>query len=203
MRSKPIIVKVIVSLFAVASLLILIAKGEPAQTTSEPAAAALSGMQTGPAPWLPEIKNLRARLKAINLPALSAEGEALHIHQHLDIFVNGKPVTVPAGIGINMDARFISQLHTHDVSGVIHVESDQVRDFTLGQFFDVWGVRFTKDCIGGYCAKGNDKLRVFSDGKPVTGDPRNLALSSHQVIAVVYGPVESTPTIRTTYQFDD
>jgi hypothetical protein len=203
MRSKPIIVKVIVSLFAVVSLLTFIARGEPAQTTSEPAVATLSGMQTGPAPWLPEIKNLRARLKAINLPALSAEGEELHIHQHLDIFVNGKPATVPAGIGINMDARFISQLHTHDVSGVIHIESDQVRDFTLGQFFDVWGVRFTKDCIGGYCTKGNDKLRVFSDGKPVTADPANLVLSSHQVIAVVFGPVQSTPTIRTTYQFDD
>ena len=201
MRSKPIIVTVIVSLFAVASLFILIAKGEPAQTTSE--SGALPGVQTGPAPWLPEIKNLRARLKAINLPALGAEGEALHIHQHLDIFVNGKPVSVPAGIGINMDDRFISQLHTHDVSGVIHVESDQVRDFTLGQFFDVWGLRFTKDCIGGYCAKGNDKLRVFSGGKPVTGDPRNLVLTSHQVIAVVYGPAESTPNLRTTYQFDD
>ena len=203
MRPKPTIVEMVVSLFTVASLLTFVAKGEPAQTTSEPAAAALSGTQTGPAPWLPEIKNLRARLKAINLPALSTEGEALHIHQHLDIFVNGKPVTVPAGIGINMDARFISQLHTHDVSGVIHVESDQVRDFTLGQFFDVWGLRFTKDCIGGYCAKDKNRLRVFSDGKPVTGDPRNLALSSHQLIAVVYGPVESTPTIRTTYQFDD
>jgi hypothetical protein len=201
MRSKTIVVKAIVGLFALVSLLIFIAKGEPAQMNSE--APALPGIQTGPAPWLPEIKNLRARLKSINLPALGAEGEALHIHQHLDIFVNGKPVTVPAGIGINMDARFISQLHTHDVSGVIHVESDQVRDFTLGQFFDVWGVRFTKDCIGGYCTKGNDKLRVFSDGKPVTGDPTNLVLSSHQVIAVVFGPVQSTPTIRTTYQFDD
>lgn len=203
MRSKPVIANVIVGFFALASLVISIAKGEAAQTTSEPAAAALFGMQTGPAPWLPEINNLRGRLTAINLPALRAEGEALHIHQHLDVFVNGKPVTVPAGIGINMNARFISQLHTHDVSGVIHVESDQVRDFTLGQFFDVWGVRFTKDCIGGYCTKGNDKLRVFSDGKPVTGDPRNLALSSHQIIAIVYGPLESTPTIRTTYQFDD
>jgi hypothetical protein len=201
MRSKTIVVVAIVSLFAVASLFIFIAKGEPAQTASE--SGALPGMQTGPAPWLPEIKNLRARLKAINLPALGAEGEALHIHQHLDIFVNGKPVTVPAGIGINMDARFISQLHTHDMSGVIHVESDQVRDFTLGQFFDVWGVRFTNDCIGGYCAKGNDKLRVFSDGKPISGDPRSLVLSTHQIIAVVYGGVESTPPIRTTYRFDD
>src|SRR5262245_12635238 len=201
MRSKPMIVTRMVSLFTAATIFILIAKGEPAQTNSE--SGALPGMQTGAAPWLPEIKNLRARLKAINLPALGAEGEALHIHQHLDIFVNGKPATVPAGIGINMDARFIAQRHPHDVSGVIHVESDQVRDFTLGQFFDVWGVRFTKDCIGGYCVKGADKLQVFSAGKAVNGDPRSLALSSHQVIAIVYGPVESMPAIRTTYQFDD
>ena len=200
MSSKLIIVTMI-SLLTVASLFVAIGKGEPAETNFE--SSTLPGMQTGPAPWLPEIKNLRARLKAINLPALGAEGEKLHIHQHLDIFVNGKPVTVPAGIGINMDARFISQLHTHDVSGVIHVESDQVRDFTLGQFFDVWGVRFTRDCIGDYCTKGNDKLQVFSAGKPVSGDPRNLILSSHQVIAIVYGPVESMPAIRTTYQFDD
>ena len=90
MRSKPVIANVIVGFFALASLVISIAKGEAAQTTSEPAAAALFGMQTGPAPWLPEITNLRGRLTAINLPALRAEGEALHIHQHLDVVVNGK-----------------------------------------------------------------------------------------------------------------
>jgi hypothetical protein len=201
MQLKIKFAQVIGGLFALASLVVLLGFGEAAQIVSEP--TTFPGIQTGPAPWLPETKNLLARLKAMKLPALSAEGEALHIHQHLDIFIDGKPVTIPAGIGINMSARFISQLHTHDVSGVIHVESDQVRDFSLGQFFDVWGVRFTKDCIGGYCVKGNDRLRVFSNAKPVTGDPRNLVLVPHQVIAVVYGPLELTPPIPTTYQFND
>ena len=163
----------------------------------------LPGLQTGEAPWEAEIPNLLARLKAINLRALTEEGNALHIHQHLDIFVNGKSVTVPKDVGINYDARFISPLHTHDRTGMIHVESDVVRDFTLGQFFDVWGVRFTNDCVGGYCAKGTDKLRVFSNGEPVTGDPRRLVLTSHQEIAVVYGPEKSSVAIPSSYKFDE
>ncbi len=179
---------------------VLVANGESAQTNSS--AASLPGMQTGPAPWLPEIDNLFSRLNAIKLPALYEEGNALHIHQHLDILVNGKPVTVPAGIGINQVARFISPLHTHDVSGVIHVESDVVRDFTLGQFFDVWGVRFSKNCLGAYCAKGADTLRVFINGKPVSGDPRNLVLRQHQEIAVVYGPATANGSIPSSYRFE-
>jgi hypothetical protein len=177
-----------------------ISKGESAEKPADP--MSLPGMQTGTAPWPPEIPNLLPRLNAIKLPALSAEGNALHIHQHLDIIINGKTVTVPSGIGINEIARFISPLHTHDVSGIVHVESDQVREFTLGQFFDVWGVRLTKDCIGGYCAKDSDKLRVFANGKLVNGDPRALVLSEHQEIAVVYGPVTSTSKIPSSFKFD-
>ena len=179
----------------------LVANGESAQIQSS--ATALPGVNTGPAPWLPEIDNLRARLNAISLPALYEEGDALHIHQHLDILINGKPVTVPSGIGINPIARFISPLHTHDVSGVMHVESDVKRDFTLGQFFDVWGVRFSKSCIGAYCAKGADRLRVFVNGKPVSDDPRNLVLREHQEIAVVYGPATANVAIPSTYRFED
>lgn len=180
---------------------VLVANGESAQTDSS--AANLPGLQTGPAPWLPETDNLLSRLKAINLPALYEEGNALHIHQHLDILINGKPVPVPAGIGINPIARFISPLHTHDVSGVMHIESDVKRDFTLGQFFDVWGVRFSKSCVGAYCAKGADTLRVFVNGKPISNDPRSLVLRDHQEIAVVYGPATSNVSIPSSYRFEE
>jgi len=181
----------------------LVFAGESRSAEKAAAGKDLPGLQTGEAPWEAEIPNLLARLKAINLPALHEEGNALHIHQHIDIFIDGKPVTVPKDIGINFDERFISPLHTHDRTGVIHVESDKVRDFTLGQFFDVWGVRFTKDCIGGYCAKGGEKLRLFSNGKPVTGDPRQLVLTAHQEIAIVYGPEKSSVVVPSSYKFDD
>ena len=174
--------------------------GNGAVVAGEAASAHLPGLQTGEPPWIAETQNLRARLKAINLPALSQEGNAVHIHEHLDVFIHDQRVTVPADIGINYAERFISPLHTHDRTGVIHVESDEVRDFTLGEFFDVWGVRFTRDCIGVYCAKLNNKLRVFSNGKPVTGDPRNLVLTAHQEIAIAYGPEKIA--IPSSYDFD-
>jgi hypothetical protein len=186
----------------VLSCLVIVGESRSAEEKDAPGRV-LPGLQTGQAPWEAEIPNLLARLKAINLPALHEEGNALHIHQHIDIFVDGKSVTVPKDIGINYDERFISPLHTHDRTGVIHVESDKVQDFTLGQFFDVWGVRLTKDCLGGYCAKGSEKLRVFSNGKPVTGDPRRLVLSAHQEIAIVYGPEKSSVVVPSSYKFDE
>ncbi|MHB1769878.1 MAG: hypothetical protein ACYCPH_02240 [Minisyncoccota bacterium] len=162
----------------------------------------LPGIETGNAPWFPEIANLRARLADIGLPALGAEGTVLHIHQHLDLIVNGSPVTIPAGIGINEAAGFISPVHTHDTSGIIHVESNTVRNFTLGEFFDIWGVRFTKNAIGGYLTSATSTLAVYVNGSLVPGDPRNLVLAEHQEIVVVYGTKQEAPeTIPASYAF--
>ena len=156
----------------------------------------LPGTQTGPAPWFAEFSGLTERLKAIGLPAMPTEAFAVHIHQSLSISVGGKPVTVPSQIGINRLAGYISPVHTHDTTGTIHIESAKVQPFNLGQFFDVWGVRFTAQCIGGYCNKGIDSLRVFSDGTRVKGNPRSLVLADHQVIEVRFGPARTGPPMR-------
>jgi hypothetical protein len=158
-------------------------------------------MRTGPLPWPRETAHLRARLQAIALPALTAEGNALHTHQHLDLFINNAPALVPANIGVNEVERFISPLHTHDETGIIHVESDEIRDFTLGQFFDVWGVRLDKECIGGYCAGGGKSLKVYLNGNLLSADPRTLVLADHQEIAVVFGPTNSNRKIPSSYDF--
>jgi len=173
---------------------------KPATTITDP--SALPGIQTGDAPWQPELSRLQERLQAIGLPALPAEAFALHIHQHLDLFVDGKMVVVPAGIGINQAEGFISTIHTHDETGVIHVESPTVETFTLGQFFDIWGVRFTASCIGSYCADDTNSLKVYSNGTLYTGDPRMLPLSAHEEIVIVYGTNAQAPkTISSTYVF--
>ena len=101
------------------------------------APAGLPGELKGPAPWPANTAELRPRLTALGLPALAREGRALHIHQHLDVFVEGRRVTVPAGIGIDPAAGFIAPLHTHDATGVVHVESPSAKPFFLGQFFGV------------------------------------------------------------------
>lgn len=145
----------------------------------------LPGVLTGKPPWPANVDRLRARLKAIGLPALSSEGTVLHIHQHLDIYVDRKPVEVPAGIGIAPKEGFIATLHTHDPTGIIHVESPTPGSFSLGQFFAVWGLRLSKQCIGGLCS---EPVRLYVNGEQVKADPTKLVLAEHQEIVLTYGP---------------
>jgi hypothetical protein len=176
------------------------AAGRHRQAAAGP--GALAGLQTGPAPWGANTAGLARRLQAIGVPPLSpVEGTVVHIHQHLDLYVDGRKVTVPAGIGIDPAVGY-APLHTHDPSGVIHVESPTVRTYTLGEFFAVWGVRITPSCLGGYCAGGGRQLRLFVDGRPDRGDPTTLALAPHQELVVAFGTAAQLPSpIPSTYQF--
>jgi hypothetical protein len=166
--------------------------------------AAIPGLQMSPPPWPAELAHLAERLNAIGFPQLpwGDMNLTLHTHQHLDIFIHGKPVTVPANIGISSAPKFLSPLHTHDATGVVHVESPTIETFNLGQFFDVWGVRLTSRCLGPECAKGKDKLQVFLNGKPFKDDPRRLPLLQHQEIVVTFGNTKELPrTIPASYTF--
>jgi hypothetical protein len=166
------------------------------------ATAALAGLQTGPAPWGANTADLAQRLHAIGVPPLSpVEGTVIHIHQHLDIYVDGHPVTVPAGVGIDPAAGY-APLHTHDPSGIIHVESPTVRTYTLGELFAVWGVRFTPNCLGGSCAGGGRRMRVYVNGRPYQGDPTGLVLAPHQELVVAFGTAAQLPSpVPSSYPF--
>jgi len=75
------------------------------------------------------------------VPLLTAEGVATHIHTSLVVMVNGKEKEVPAGIGIDETSGHIAALHTHDTSGLIHLESAKANDdYSLEQFLTVWGM---------------------------------------------------------------
>lgn len=145
------------------------------------------------APWSNNTDQLKSRLDAIHLPALPQEAVDFHIHQHLDILVHGKPVDVVANIGINEKEGFITELHTHDTRGVMHVESPKKQDFFLGQFMDIWGVRFDKTHLGGYTDSGDNQLRVYVNGQQYKGDPRQLKLEAHQEILITYGTEAELP----------
>src|SRR2546426_488158 len=93
-----------------------------------------------------------------------------HVHAHLDVFLNGDKVLVPAGIGININdpavrhgpepsyggismcsQPCISPLHTHTIDGILHTESKKSTPNKLGQFFIEWDVKLDADCVGTYC----------------------------------------------------
>jgi hypothetical protein len=156
----------------------------------------LPGVTKTKAPWKQEYRYLADRLLPLDLTTLGGhQGLVLHIHAHLDIFVKGKHVTVPALVGINAGANYLTELHTHDTRGIIHIEAQKARQFVLGQFFAEWGVYLDSRCIGAYC----NGLKWYVDGKQQTGNPADLVLKPHQEIAIVVG--KPPAKIPSSYQF--
>jgi hypothetical protein len=139
-------------------------------------------------------------LQKAGLQALSTEGTVFHIHQHLDMTINGLEREIPSNLGVG--TAFISEVHTHDESGIIHVEANEQKDFKLGQFFDMWGIDFNDSCIATYCADGDSKLVVAINGQPIT-NVKDHVLKEHEQIHVWYGPKEREPQIKKEYQFPE
>lgn len=164
----------------------------------EPAArpGTLPGELTTEAPWLANADQAAARAEAIDLPPV---GDTMHTHADVQILVHGEPVAVPVGIGI--DGSDHQSLHTHTDDGVVHMESSVVRDFTLGELFDVWGVRLSGTCLGGYCEDADNTLRVFKDGEEVTGPIRDVVLDDLSVVVVTYGTPDEVPDPIPTFDF--
>lgn len=116
-----------------------------------------------------------------------------HIHAHLDIFVDGAQKLLAPGIGIGPPLVFqdgfvvsgscFSWLHTHDETGVIHIESPVQRVYTLGDFFDIWGLPLSASEVG----PAHGKVSAFLNGKPFKGDPRAIPLDAHNVIQLDVG----------------
>jgi hypothetical protein len=200
----------LILIVVVGGLIGLFLIGNRGMTTPTPAATSslrdspngLPGLVTTDAPWSNNAGQLSARLTALNLPQLTTEGSVLHIHQHIDIFVHGKAIAIPALIGIPNPESFISIIHTHDASGLIHVESPVKQDYYLGEFFDIWGVEFDQTHLGGYTPDATNQLLVYINGVKAPGDWRKIVLAAHQEIVVTYGTLgESPATIPASYSF--
>jgi hypothetical protein len=161
-----------------------------------------------------------ARTAVAGLKAEDREVFTHHVHAHLDVFVDGTPVTVPAGIGINTSdpgvRKFtdplgyggiqqcskpcISPLHTHGEDGVLHTESASSAANTLGQFFTEWGLPLTATCVNDRCEPATT-IAVYVDGTEYSGDPRALPLTDGKEIAIVIGT--PPPQVPKTYDFSE
>jgi hypothetical protein len=150
--------------------------------------------------WTANTAQLAGRLAILQLGTLS--DTVLHIHAHLDLYVNGQPVTVPADIGLASNAS--SPLHVHEGEpGVIHIESANANaQYYLGNFFDVWGLKLTSTCVGGFCNGNGSTLTAYVNGKQWTGDPRNIPLAEHEEIVLAFGTKSQLPNpIPSSFNF--
>ena len=148
------------------------------------------GLQTSKPPWAPEYRHLAQRLQEIGIPPGGTE--TFHIHALLHIYVNGLLSPLPKNIGIDSAKGLESSLHTHDSTGIIHMEAPHPFHYTLGDFFSVWGVKLGPAQVGGLTGYGGDHLHFYLNGKPLS-NPAALVLKKGDSVVIGYGPDSSFP----------
>lgn len=153
-----------------------------------------------PAVWSPP-KDPSAAAAAAGLQMLDREMLEVHYHAHLDVVVRRVAIEVPANIGIDVRRHRISPLHTHDTSGIVHIESAVDIPFTLGQFFAEWGQPLTADRVGPVAVRPGEQLRVYRNGKRESGDLGRLRFRAHDEIVVWLGPATEQPRVSASYRF--
>lgn len=149
-----------------------------------------------------------------------------HIHIWIGVYVNGVSTNfnptyaLPIAIGMQdpgppgppgafiTTAKCFYHIHTHDSSGIVHVEDPDPSKtpitgtlYTLKQVFDIWGVTVN----GTQVDKFVGPVRVYTSGQVYrgnqnggvvpastltqwTGDPNAIPLYSHEVIMLEVGP---------------
>ncbi len=105
-----------------------------------------------------------------------------HVHFFLGLWVNGSPVAIPSGVGMFLPgppvngfvdtASCVYYIHTHDSSGIIHIEDPDPAGtpitqsiYTLKQFFDEWGITVNANQVGPFTGP----VRVFTSGPVYRG----------------------------------
>jgi hypothetical protein len=116
---------------------------------------------------------------------------AMHISVHLNIIKDNKPVIIPSQIGIDeplwnnhsldkygAQGRFtngttipgMAPLYTNDNMGLIKIGSSVIRNYTLGDFFNIWGMTFTGKIVQASVNEkpiSNFKNHVLKDGEHI------------------------------------
>jgi hypothetical protein len=134
----------------------------------------------------------------------SNEQLSYHIHAHISIYINGANIPLVANTGIapigvtsNANVTCFYWLHTHDNTGVIHIESPTTKLYTLNQFFDVWEKFSSSSSALPTQLLSSTGWIIYVNGKQVHTDFNHLQLHAHDLITIAY----NSPGIKpdTTY----
>jgi len=104
-----------------------------------------------------------------------------HSHPALSITINGSSVNIPSGVGIGGACNH--PIHTHSADGVLHVETDENRDYTLSDFFLIWGNH------------DNDAQRAIFNSTEIFGAH---AISGHTLTMTI--TINGNPTTSSLFQ---
>jgi hypothetical protein len=120
-----------------------------------------------------------------------------HIHVHLTLIANGQQRAIPIAVGVGdpitiqnfvVAARCYYWLHTHDGTGIVHIEAPVTTTFNLGQFFAIWGQPLSSDNVAGFTGT----VTAYVDSTLYTGDLAAIDFQEHRQITLIVGTVPDT-----------
>jgi hypothetical protein len=89
-------------------------------------------------------------------------------------------------------------LHTHDTTGIIHIESPVDEVFTFGQLRDEWSHQFVSLGFPPELLLTNG-WTIWVNGKIYTGSLYSVPLAAHNIITLAYNSPKVKPI--TTYNW--
>ena len=90
--------------------------------------------------------------------------QGIHWHSQLTIKILEQEQEIPSQIGMGIQEF---PLHTHTSDGIIHMEFPGLvrkNDLEIGKFFQIWGKKFSKDCVFDKCSGSEGKLKMLVNG---------------------------------------
>lgn len=128
---------------------------------------------------------------------------ASHVHAHLTLIADSVQRAIPLAVGTRspqivsnfvVDAACFYWLHTHDATGILHVEAPGPTPLTLGDFFAIWGEPLDRTNVAGF----QGSVTAYVDSTRYDGDLAAIALTAHLQVTLIVGTV---PSHIPTYAF--
>lgn len=142
----------------------------------------------------------------------------MHVHAFIGLYANGTQEAIPSALGMKNptqpspstaevpSASCFYHMHTHDYSGLIHIEDSSTAQSmtsspsyaTLRNFFDVWGEPISANAVASFAGnvaiytgnpggKASNGADLVSSYTPFNGDLRTIKLSHHEAVWIVIG----------------
>jgi hypothetical protein len=175
---------------------------EDRMTPPPPPATAPNGAIVFPLP-----EDADEAIKRADLTPQPEDATGYRIRAHLDVIINGRNVTVPAGLGVDAKNTRVAPVHTADDSGIVQVHTTRPEDpakppptFRVSQLFQLWGVKLDKSCIADYCVDEDHQLVAYVNGE-LAAEPTAVPITDGAQIVLWYGPRDTNPAVPISYAF--
>ncbi|HVB74828.1 MAG TPA: hypothetical protein VNE38_14840 [Ktedonobacteraceae bacterium] len=146
-----------------------------------------------------QISTIETNYPPINgVSCYSTEQTNFHIHAHVSIYINGKQIPIPQGVGIGANNICYYWLHTNTSDGIIHIAApQQASNLALDDFLTIWDVGFAKLGFPQQLTLTTG-WKIFVNGKAITTTVTSpltteVPMHSHDAITLEYGSNNPPP----------